>query len=175
MAHFRLIALVAVILSAQAEPTLAQQSPMTVTVLIDRAQIGDLLVDYYSHLGGARGEFGRFYVADGILDVNGLVAKGQQAIEELYKQVREGTPRRPGTFRMLLTNPRIVVAGDTATADVIWTGVNSASVTSVPQIVEQGREHDELVKRDGRWYFKRRVITSDGGLPGMFEKTYQKR
>jgi hypothetical protein len=48
-------------------------------------------------------------------------------------------------------------------------------VNSSPQILEQGREHDELVKRDGRWYFKRRVITSDGGLPAMFEKTYQKR
>ena len=76
---------------------------------------------------------------------------------------------------MLLTNPHIVVTGDAATADVIWTGVNSASVSSLPQIVEQGREHDELVKRDGHWYFKHRVITTDGGLPTMFEKTYQKR
>ena len=148
---------------------------MTVTTLIDRAQIEDLLVAYYSHLGTDGGAFGNFYVADGILDVNGLTAKGQQAIEKLYEQVRHGTPRRPGTFRMLLTNPHIVVTGDVATADVIWTGVNSASVNSLPQIVEQGREHDELVKRDGHWYFKRRVITSDGGLPAMFEKTYQKR
>jgi hypothetical protein len=76
---------------------------------------------------------------------------------------------------VLLTNPHIVVIGDAATADVIWTGMNSASVQSSPQIVEQGREHDELVKRDGHWYFKHRVITSDGGLPAMFEKTYQNR
>jgi len=148
---------------------------MTVTTLIDRAQIEDLLVAYYSHLGTDGGDFGNFYVADGILDVNGLTAKGQQAIEKLYEQVRQGTPRRAGTFRMLLTNSHIVVTGDVATADVIWTGVNSASVNSLPQIVEQGREHDELVKRDGQWYFKRRVITTDGGLPAMFEKTYQKR
>ena len=174
MSHLRLIALI-VMLSAQGAPALAEQPPMTVTTLIDRAQIEDLLVDYYSHLGAGHGDFRNFYVADGILDVNGLVAKGQQAIEGLYKQVREGTPRRPGTFRMLLTNPHIVVIGDAATADVIWTGVNSASVQSLPQIVEQGREHDELVKRDGHWYFKHRVITSDGGLPAMFEKTYQNR
>jgi SnoaL-like domain len=176
MSEIRWFALVtAAMLCAHGAAARAQQPPMTVTTLIDRAQIEDLLVDYYSHLGAGRGEFGNFYVADGILDVNGLVAKGQQAIAALYKQVREGTPRRPGTFRMLLTNPRIVVVGDTATADVLWTGVNSASVTSLPQIVEQGREHDELVKRDGHWYFKQRVITSDGGLPAMFEKTYQKR
>jgi len=176
MPVIRLIALVAVGLGAQSAPALAEQPPMTVTTLIDRAQIEDLLADYYSHLGAGRGgDFGNFYVTDGVLDVNGLVAKGQQAIEELYKKVREGTPRRPGTFRMLLTSPRIVVNGATATADVIWTGVSSVSVASPPQIVEQGREHDELVKRDGHWYFKHRVITSDGGLPAMFEKTYQRR
>jgi len=175
MSDKRLIALVAGLLSAQVAPAFAEQPPMTVTALIDRAQIEDLLVTYYSHLGTGGGEFGDFYIADGVLDVNGLTAKGQQAIKQLYEQVRQGTPRRPGTFRMLLTNPHIVVTGDGATADVIWTGVNSASVDSLPQIVEQGREHDELVKRDGHWYFKHRVITSDGGLPAMFEKTYQKR
>jgi hypothetical protein len=175
MSDLRWIAVVAVMLVAHGAPALAEQPPLTVNSLMDRAQIEDLLVDYYSHLGAGGAEFGSFYVADGVLDVNGLVAKGQQAIEELYKQVRHRTPRRPGTFRMLLTNPRIVVSGDAATADVIWTGVNSASVKAVPQILEQGREHDELVKRDGHWYFKHRTITTDGGLPAMFEKTYQKR
>jgi len=176
MRGFRLLVLVAAILSVQGAPALAEQPPLTATTLIDRALIEDLLLDYYSRLGARHGgDFGDFYVADGILDVNGLVAKGQQAIEELYKQVREGTPPRPGTFRMLLTNPRITVVGNTATADVIWTGVNSASVNSLPQIVEQGREHDELVKHAGHWYFKHRIITTDGGLPAMFEKTYQKR
>jgi SnoaL-like domain len=174
MSDLRVIALAAMLL-AVAAPTLAQQPPLTVTTLIDRAQIEDLLIDYYGHLGSGRGVFGDYYVADGVLDVNGLVARGQAAIEQLYKQVREGTPRRPGTFRMLLTNPRIVVTGEAATADVIWTGVNSESVGSLPRILEQGREHDELVKRGGRWYFKHRVITTDGGLPAMFEKTYQKR
>jgi len=175
MSAIRLIALLAAMLTGQGAATAAEQLPLTVNTLIDRAQIEDLLADYYSHLGTGRGAFGDFYVADGILDVNGLVAKGQQAIEALYRQVAHGTPRRPGTFRMLLSNPRIAIVGDTATADVIWTGVNSVSVTSPPTIVEQGREHDELVKRGGRWYFKRRIITSDGGLPAMFEKTYQKR
>ena len=175
MSDIRFIALVAGLLSGQVPPAIAEQPPMTVATLIDRAQIEDLLVTYYSHLGTGGGDFGDFYVSEGNLDVNGLVAKGQQAIKELYEHVRQGTPRRPGTFRMLLTNPHIVVTGEAATADVIWTGVNSASVNSLPQIVEQGREHDELVKRDGRWYFKRRVITTDGGLPAMFEKTYQER
>ena len=156
-------------------PAVAEQPVTTLATLLDRAQIEDLLVDYYGHLGGGGGDFGAFYVADGVLDVNGLIAQGRAPIEALYKKIAEGTPPRKGAFRMLLTNPRIVVNGDTATADVIWTGVNSETVSATPQFVEQGREHDELVKRNGHWYFKHRIITSDGGLPPMFEKTYKKR
>lgn len=96
-------------------------------------------------------------------------------IEDLYRRTAEGTPHRPGRFHMLFTNPRIRVNGDTATADTVWTGIISDTPQSTPHFVEQGREHDELVKRGGRWYFKHRVITSDGGLPAMFEKTYKQR
>lgn len=153
----------------------AENPPTTLATLLDRAQIQDLLVDYYGQLGGGRGDFGSFYVADGVLDVNGLVAQGKKPIEDLYQKIARGTPHRQGTFRMLLTNPKIVVDGETATADVIWTGVNSATIAATPQFVEQGREHDDLVKRDGRWYFKHRTITSDGGLPLMFEEYYKSR
>ena len=158
-----------------ATPAVAEQPVTTLATLLDRSQIEDLLVDYYGHLGSGGGDFGAFYVADGVLDVNGLIAQGQAPIEALYKKIAAGAPPRKGTFRMLLTNPRIVVSGDTATADVIWTGVNSETVSATPQFVEQGREHDELVKRNGHWYFKHRIITSDGGLPPLFEKTYKKR
>ncbi len=163
-------------LAASAMPAAAQEhAATTLTMLLDRAQIEDMLVDYYAQLGSGRHDFGAFYVEDGVLDVNGLVAQGKKPIEDLYKKTAEGTPRRPGKFNMLLTNLKIVVNGDSATADVLWTGVNSETVKAVPQFIEQGREHDELVKRAGRWYFKRRVITSDGGLPAMFEKTYKQR
>jgi hypothetical protein len=160
---------------ASIAPVLADAPELTLTTLLDRAKIEDMLVAYYGQLGAGRHDFGDFYVADGVLDVNGLVAQGQGPIEDLYKKIAQGSPQRRGTFRMLLTNPRIVVTGNTATADVIWTGVISETVKATPQFVEQGREHDELVKREGRWYFKLRVITSDGGLPPMFEPSYKKR
>jgi len=169
------IAAVALLAVGAAPPAQAEDPPATLATLLDRAQIEDILVDYYRNLGGSDRGFGSYYLEDGVLDVNGLVARGRPAIEELYRKTAQGTPRRAGTFHMLLSNPRIVVDGDTATADVVWTGINSASPKATPRFVEQGREHDELVKRDGRWYFKHRVITSDGGLPAMFEKTYKKR
>lgn len=170
-----LIGAVALMLAASAQAAEPAHTAPTMETLLDRAQIEDMLVDYYAQLGGGRHDFGAFYVEDGKLDVNGLTAQGQKGIEDLYKKVAEGTPRRPGTFRMLLTNLKINVKGDAATADVIWTGVNNASVKAEPQFIEQGREHDDLVKRNGKWLFANRIITSDGGLPAMFEKTYQKR
>lgn len=172
---FLLLASATLMLAASALPALAEHPATTLSTLLDRAQIEDLLVDYYGQLGGGRSDFGAFYVEDGVLDVNGTVAQGKKPIEDLYKKTAEGTPKRPGTFRMLLTNLKIVVNGTSATADVLWTGTNSETVKAAPQLIEQGREHDELVKRDGRWLFKRRVITSDGGLPAMFEKNYKKR
>ena len=172
-----LLALTALMLAASA---CQQQQPQNVqpgapNPLLDRAQIEDLLVDYYGQLGAGGHDFGDYYAEDGVLDVNGIVAQGQNGVEDLYKRSAEESSLPAGTFRMLLTNLKIVVNGETATADVIWTGVNSKTVQSTPEFVEQGREHDELVKLNGRWLFKRRVITSDGGLPPMYEKTYIKR
>jgi len=150
-------------------------SPTTLQALLDRAQIEDMLVKYYTNLGGADRGFGSYYTEDGVLDVNGIVARGDKQIEGLYKRIAEGTPRPRGTFHMLLTNLVVGVEGDTATADMIWTGIDSETPESRPHFVEQGREHDELVKQGDRWYFKHRVITSDAGLQKMFEKTYKKR
>jgi hypothetical protein len=147
----------------------------TAASLLDRAQIEDLLVNYYTQLGTGGHDFSEYYVDDGILDVNGLVAQGRNPIEDLYKKAGEESPARKGTFRMLLNNIRIVVNDTSATADVIWTGVLSETVKSTPQFVEQGREHDELIKLNGHWLFKHRIITSDGGLTGIFEKTYKPR
>jgi hypothetical protein len=175
MSSLRSFAFTVALLALATSAVAADPPAASLTALLDRAQIEDMLVDYYSGLGAKRHDFGAYYVADGVLDVNGIVAQGQQPIEDLYKKIAASAPPRPGTFRMMLSNIKVVVNGDAATADMLWTGVNSEKVTAPPQFIEQGREHDELVKRGGRWLFKHRVITSDGGLPPMFEKTYQKR
>jgi hypothetical protein len=167
--------LMVTVLPAHAADSAKDGTATTLATLLDRAQIEDMLVDYYAQLGAGRHDFGAYYVPDGVLDVNGIVAQGKQPIEDLYAKLAQQSPQPKGTFRMLLTNPRVIVNGDTATADVIWTGVISETVEAAPRFVEQGREHDELVKRDGHWYFKHRIITSDGGLTAMFRKTYKVR
>ncbi len=171
---FLLLASVTLLLAASATPVAAEQPAATLATLLDKAQIQDMLVDYYSELGGSGQSYGAFYTDDGVLDVNGTVAQGKKGIEGLYKSLG-GSPAGKGKFHMLLSNLKIVVNGASATADVIWTGVNSETVKATPKFVEQGREHDELAKVNGKWLFKRRVITSDGGLPPSFEKNYKPR
>ncbi len=157
--------------SAQA----ADASP-TMETLLDRALIEDLLVDYYRGFSGDHKGFSSFYSDDGILDVNGIVAQGKPAIDQLYANLGGGGgTRRPGVFRMLLTNIRISVNGATAKADSIWTGIQDENVRTTPQFVEQGREHDDLVKNNGHWYIKHRYITADAGLPAAYDKTYKPR
>lgn len=165
---------VALVLAMSARFALAGPSVTTMATLLDRIQIEDMLVEYYGHLGGGH-DFGSFYAPDGILDVNGIIAQGQKPIEELYAKIRQQSTMPRGTFHMLITNPRIVVNGNSATADVIWTGIVSDVVTAPPRFVEQGREHDDLVKSNGQWLIKHRTIISDSGLTSMFEKTYTKR
>jgi hypothetical protein len=76
---------------------------------------------------------------------------------------------------MVLSNVKVVVNGETATADSLWTGVISETLTQAPRFVEQGTEHDELVKRNGKWLFKHRVIMSDGGMQEMFLSTRKQK
>lgn len=172
------LALASFFLAVSAGSAYAEPRPVTtMATLLDRVQIEDLLDDYYAQLGGGRG-YGVYYTEDGILDVNGIIAQGRNAIDELYVKIEQPRLKSPvprGTFHMLMTNPRIVVDGNTATADDIWTGIICDVVTAPPRFVEQGREHDELVKINGRWYFKHRYITSDAGLTSMFFPTYRQR
>ena len=90
-----LLALAGVLLAASG-PALAEHPATTLTTLLDRAQIEDMLVDYYGQLGAGRSDFGNYYVPDGILDVNGIVAQGQKPIEDLYRKIGGQQPRPVG-------------------------------------------------------------------------------
>ena len=140
--------------------------------LLARAQIEDLISNYYWDMeSSGRESLSDYYVDDAILDVNGKIFKGPREIQSAY-----ATSSIPsGKFNMLMNNPKIRVHGNTATADVIWTGVLSDTVRVPPRFIEQGREHDDLVNVKGKWYFKKRTITSDGGLPESYDATYKKR
>jgi SnoaL-like domain len=114
-------------------------------------QIEDILIEYYGNLGAGHRDFGSFYTEDGVLDVNGVESRGKKAIDDLYAKLEQPNVPPRGTLHMLMTNPVIRVNGDSATADVVF------------------------VKLGGRWYIQHRWVTSDSGLPAIFEKTYKQR
>ncbi len=168
----------AIMLMSFTQPALAQQ--VTMETLLDRIQIEDLLTRYYYDLSRSKAhELSEYFTEDALLDVDGTVAKGRAEIAKLYQNPapnpKEPAPTPGRRMHMLLSNPIITIKGNTATAHVIWTGVMNEGIGKLPQISEQGREDDELVKQNGKWLIKRRYITTDGRMPNRFDKYYKPR
>lgn len=154
--------------------------------LADRIAIEDMLTEYYSHFGGSNDEdFAKYYTEDAVFDVNGRVATGHEEIVAIYTGLadpgaEEGgeaqpAPASPGVFHMLLTNVEVDVDGDTATAKMYWTGILNTDPFGPPTLQEHGREQDLLVKQDGKWLIKHRVVTADSAMPESFRETYDPR
>lgn len=154
----------------------AEDKMVTRETLLDRIQIEDMIVKYYVDMSAGKShDLSLYYTEDAILDVNGVISKGQKEIEKLYSSFNDtDTPAFSGKMHMLLSNAIINVDGNTATAWFIWTGVLNDSIEGPPKFQEQGREFDELVKRDGRWYITKRYITADSGAKDWM-KTYKPR
>jgi len=159
-------------------PVAAQPPITTQETLLDRLQIEDILLAYYYGFEVDEGhDWTAMYTEDAVLDINGLVYEGKAEIQGLYDNYGEISPEEdvPGKVHVLMTNPRIIVSGNTATAHMIYTEVMNDSVYLAPRLIEQGREDTEFSKIDGRWYITKRLITQDGGLPPAYFNTYTPR
>lgn len=146
--------------------------------LLDKAAIEDLLNRYYQGFGtGDPAAFNEFYTEDAVFDVNGIVAEGKEEIEAIYAGTAEDgeSPAQQGVFHMIISNVVVDVEGDSATARMLWTGVDNNDLRGGPTIREQGREYDLLVRQDGRWLIQKRVVVADSGLPESMVATYDAR
>ena len=157
--------------------TNAEDKTVTQATLLDRIRIEDMIVKYYVDMSAGKShDLALYYTEDAVLDVNGVIREGREDIAKLYEGVGGSEePAFSGKMHMLLNNAIINVDGNTATAWVIWTGVINDDLKGPPRFLEQGREFDELVKKDGRWYIKKRYVTADSGITEMWEKTYKPR
>jgi len=181
---FAILAILGLMAACSNAPTAAPVTP-ELTALVDRAAIKDHINDYYGQFrkDGVQ-DFASFYTADAKLDVNGWVVSGREGIKGMYSQAgfigdEEKAPKAEGAVpkgvgETLYTNMDIDLQGDKAVVNMIWLTLGAELLTSPPKVTEYGTERDELVKQDGRWLFKNRIIRSEGGMPEASLETYPK-
>jgi hypothetical protein len=177
---FTILAILGLTAACSEAPTTA---PPELTALVDRVAIEDHINDYYLQFrkDGVQ-DFASFFTADGKLDVNGWVVNGRDGIKGMYLQAgfigdAEEIPKAEGAVpkgvgETLYTNLNIDLQGDKAVVKMIWLTLGAELLTSPPKVTEYGTEWAELVKQDGRWLFKNRIIRSEGGMPAGSLETY---
>jgi hypothetical protein len=146
---------------------LAQGTPLSAEALADRAAIEDLITRYYNNFGGGiESRLGEFYAEDGEMILGPNHYKGIEAIRGAYAAVPADAPQRQSfALNILISNLLVVVHGDTATARLVFTETVTAKQGGAPTILTQGREFDNLVKRNGRWLISKRQIMGANGVP----------
>lgn len=176
------LAILGLMASCSNAPT-AVPVPPELTALVDRAAIEDHINNYYEQFrkDGVQ-DFASFFTTDAKLDVNGWVVNGRDGIKGMYSQagfIGDGgeAPKAEGAVpkgvgETLYTNLDIDLQGDKAVVNMIWLTLGAELLTSPPKVTEYGTEWAELVKQDGRWLFKNRIIRSEGGMPEASLETY---
>ena len=156
---------------------MAEWKPCAREHLLDRIQIEDLLIMYYTALVDFdRETMSHHFTQDAVLDINGHITRGHAEIDDLYSKSEAilAENELTGDYVMLMNNPRIQVHGETATAHLIYTGIMNDDLRGHPRLVEQGLEYDELVKIDGEWLISKRVLRSYSGIQDFYAEYAKK-
>lgn len=150
---------------ASSPAVLAQD--MTAKALIDRAQIQDLVTHYYYNFGRDKPEnFSDFYADDAELILGATHFKGKDGIAKAYSRAGANpAAQKPYSFNVTIGNPLIVVHGNTATSQLIFTEFLMDKQGDVPRIRTQGREYATFVKVNGQWRYKTRQIMGGNEPP----------
>jgi SnoaL-like domain len=146
----------------------ARAQDVTAKSLVDRAQIQDLITHYYYNFGKEKPEsFPDFYADDAELILGNTHFAGREGIAKAYAP-RSSAPspmRSAYSFNVTISNPLIVVHGDTATSELIFTEYLMQKQGDTPTIRTQGREYATFVKVNGKWRYKTRHIMGGNEAP----------
>jgi hypothetical protein len=183
LAKLAVCALVAIAPAAFAEEKMTAQS------LIDRQMILDQITRYYYNFGRAtKTPETSFYTEDGVLILgNAPPRQGHAAIAGAYggrpatppaggaapaagapaAVAAPAAPRERTPFNVTVDNPLIIVHGDTATSEVVFTEYRTQTVDGKAKLVftTQGKEFGIWAKVKGQWLYKSRQITGDSSPP----------
>jgi hypothetical protein len=155
-------------------PAIAQET-MTVQSLIDRQLILDQITRYYYNFGKeTKASESSFYAEDGALILGTRRYEGREAIQSAYgggarpapaAGETPAAPRERIPFNMTVDNALIVVHGDTATSQVIYTEYRPEQKGGPVRMTVQGKEFATWVKVKGQWLYKTRQIASGSNPP----------
>lgn len=123
--------------------------------LEDRDAIHQIFIDYGRHLdAGDWDAYAALFAEDGevLLGPMGR-AQGRDAIRDLMQ--RTLTPGL-GTSFHIISSPMVVLDGDSATSEVMWT-VLQRRPDGGPVLTMMGRHRDVLSRVDGQWFIQRRA------------------
>jgi|SRR5579871_413731 len=165
-------------------PSARAQEKMTAQSLIDRQMILDQITRYYYNFGKVdRQSEESFYTDDGELILGTRHYKGKEGIRQAYNRApaapaagaapasgaapaaAPAPPRERTAFNVAIENPLIVVHGDTATSQVIFTEYRQEKVGDPMKFTTQGKEYATWVKVNGQWLYKTRQIASGSNPP----------
>jgi hypothetical protein len=165
-------------------PAARAEDKMTLQSLIDRQQILDQITRYYYNFGKAeRQSEESFYAEDGELILGTRHYKGHEGIKQAYNRTpatppagatpaagaapaaAPAPPRERLAFNVAIENPLIVVHGDTATSQVIFTEYRQEKAGDPMKFTTQGKEYATWVKVKGQWLYKTRQIASGSNPP----------
>lgn len=144
----------------------------TAQALADRAEIEDLLTRYYNNFGGGvESQVAAYYAPDGEMVLGQNHYKGIEAIKGAYAAVPADAPQRKSfALNILISNLVVTVHGNTATARLVFTETTTEKQGDAPKILTQGREFDNLIKRNGRWWIAKRQILGPKGVPDGWQE-----
>ena len=171
-------------------PAVHAQDKMTTQSLIDRQLILDQITRYYYNFGKVERQAEEtFYAEDGELILGTRHYKGREGIKSAYNRApavppagaapaaggapataaapaaAAAPPRERTAFNVVIDNPLIIVRGDTATSQVIFTEYRQDKVGDPMKMTTQGKEYATWVKVKGQWLYKTRQIASGSNPP----------
>ena len=158
------------------------EDKMTVQSLIDRQMILDQITRYYYNFGKAERQAEEsFYAEDCELILGTRHYKGHEGIKQAYNRApaappagaapvapaapAAAPPRERTAFNVAIENPLIIVHGDTATSQVIYTEYRQKKASDPMEFTTQGKEYATWVKVKGQWLYKTRQIASGSNPP----------
>ena len=162
-------------------PSVHAQDKMTAQTLIDRQLILDQITRYYYNFGKVERQAEEsFYAEDGELILGTRHYKGREGIKQAYNRApvapaagatpaapaaAAAPPRERTAFNVAIENPLIIVRGDTATSQVIFTEYRQEKAGDPMKFTTQGKEYATWVKVKGQWLYKTRQIASGSNPP----------